>query len=475
MGRGRAPAVGISSGGRNLAMSFEVGQILGDYEVLGALGAGGMGRVYKVRNLISDRVDAMKVLLPDLGLSPDLVTRFLNEIKVLAAMRHPHIAALHTALRVENQLLMVMELVDGANLDERLRSGILPLAEAVAIATQVLSALAYAHARGVVHRDIKPANIAISLDGVVKLLDFGVARSGTDRKLTMTGMVLGSLYYMSPEQVRGETADARSDLYSVGVTLYRMLTGRRPIEGESEFAVMKAQISDMPMPPQHWNAALPEPLSNTVMRALAKESEARFQSADEFRMALEPYLERDSIRPLPGPPDPWVTRTMPAVLAPGVAPGVASGLTPSPSSSQFQPAALGTLAKSLAQWTGPIATALVRKQSQASASLPELCRALSEHIPAEADRRAFLSACAREFGSQAGLMATPAPLPSWNPAALERITKTLAQYVGPLSKVLVTRAARKAKTVDELYELLGAEIPSASERTRFLASQRSSF
>ena len=448
-------------------MSFEAGQILGDYEVLGTLGAGGMGRVYKVRNLISDRVDAMKVLLPDLGLSPDLVTRFLNEIKVLANMRHPHIAALHTALRVENQLLMVMELVDGANLDERLRSGVLPLAEAVAIATQVLSALAYAHARGVVHRDIKPANIAISLDGVVKLLDFGVARSGTDRKLTMTGMVLGSLYYMSPEQVRGETADARSDLYSVGVTLYRMLTGRRPIEAEGEFAVMKAQISDMPVPPLQWNAALPEPVSNAVMRALAKESEARFQSADEFRMALEPYLERDSIRPLPGPRDASVARTIPTVLAPGV--------TPSPSSSQFQPAALGALAKSLAQWTGPIATALVRKQSQVSASLPELCRALSEHIPAEADRRAFLSSCAKEFGAQAELPATPAPWPAWTPVALERVTKNLAQYVGPLSKVLVTRAARKARTVDELYEMLGAEIPSASERTRFLASQRSSF
>ena len=437
-------------------MGFEAGQIVGDYEVLGTLGAGGMGRVYRVRNLISDRVDAMKVLLPDLSASPELAGRFLNEIKLLAGLRHPHIAALHTALRVENQLLMVMELVDGANLDERLRTGAMTPAQAVGIATQVLSALAYAHERGIVHRDIKPANIAINLEGVVKLLDFGVARSGPDRKLTMTGMVLGSLYYMSPEQVHGQSADARSDLYSVGVTLYRMLTGRRPIDGESEFAVMKAQTTDMPLPPAHWIPTLPEPLSNVVMRALAKDPNLRFQTADEFRRSIQPYLES----------------------APASGPTMTMG-TPLPTQARFQDLALEAIAKSLTQWIGPIGTSVVRKQSQLSASLPELCRSLAEQIPSEEGRRAFLSACGRQFGTEAASEPTPAPAPapasSWNPAALERIAKNLAQYVGPLAKIMVSRGAKKTNTVDELYRLLAAEIPSAKDRDKFLSSQRSSY
>src|SRR5512132_2230408 len=134
-------------------MAFNVGETAGDYQIIGILGAGGMGKVYKVRNVISDRIEAMKILLPDLANEPDLADRFMREIKVQASLEHPNIAALHTALRVENQLLMLMEFVEGETLDHKLKSGPLPVAEAVDYIVQVLAALAYAHEHGVIHRD----------------------------------------------------------------------------------------------------------------------------------------------------------------------------------------------------------------------------------------------------------------------------------------------------------------------------------
>ena len=240
-------------------MNLEIGSTVGDYQVVGILGAGGMGQVYKVRNVISDRVEAMKVLLPDLVNQPDLADRFLREIKVQGSLEHPNIAALHTAVRVDNQLLMLMEFVEGVTLDQKLKDGPLPAAEAVNYIMQVLSALEYAHARGVVHRDIKPANMMLTPGGVVKLMDFGIARSSADHKLTQTGTTVGSLYYMSPEQIQGVTApDGRSDLYSVGVSLYELVTGKRPFDGDSQFAIMSAHLAGTPVPPVTVDPRLPQ-------------------------------------------------------------------------------------------------------------------------------------------------------------------------------------------------------------------------
>ncbi len=268
-------------------MNLEIGSIVGDYQVAGILGAGGMGQVYKVRNVISDRVEAMKVLLPDLVNQPDLADRFLREIKVQASLEHPNIASLHTAVRVDNQLLMLMEFVEGVTLDQKLKDGPLPAAEAVDYVMQVLSALEYAHARGVVHRDIKPANMMLTPGGVVKLMDFGIARSSADHKLTQTGTTVGSLYYMSPEQIQGVTApDARSDLYSVGVSLYELVTGRRPFDGDSQFAIMSAHLAGTPVPPVTVDPRLPQLLNDVILMSVAKEASARFQTAKALRNAL---------------------------------------------------------------------------------------------------------------------------------------------------------------------------------------------
>ena len=178
-------------------MSEEVNQKIGDYQILNELGSGGMGRVYKVRNVITDRVEAMKVLLPDLAGRQELAARFQREIKVLASLNHPNIAQLRTALVLDNQLVMIMEYVEGRTLADRLDSGPVPVKDAVNYIDQVLNALSYAHQHHVIHRDIKPANMMLTPQGVVKLMDFGIARSGDERSLTMTGTLLGSLNYMS--------------------------------------------------------------------------------------------------------------------------------------------------------------------------------------------------------------------------------------------------------------------------------------
>jgi serine/threonine-protein kinase len=268
-------------------MNYEIGSRVGDYEVLEVLGPGGMGQVYKVRNVISDRVEAMKVLLPDLEGNAELADRFTREIELQASLDHPNIAALHTALRLDNQLLMLREYVEGVTIEAALRSGRIPIDKAIDYTAQVLSALSYAHARGVVHRDLKPANMIITPSGVVKLMDFGIAKMVVDRKVTQTGSTVESLYYMSPEQIKGAVdLDPRTDLYSLGISLYEMVTGARPFQGDSEYSIKAAQLETNPPPPIQLDPNLPPALSEIILMSLEKDPAQRFQSADAFRAAL---------------------------------------------------------------------------------------------------------------------------------------------------------------------------------------------
>ena len=269
----------------------DTGQRVGDYEVIAQLGAGGMGRVYKVRNIISNREEAMKILLPDFASDPDLGARFMAEIRTLAGLEHPGIAQLRTAFQHSNQFVMVMEYVEGTTLEKLGSEMRLPLDHILDYSMQVLAALNYAHGKGVTHRDIKPANIMITTHGVVKLMDFGIAKSSGDMQLTRPGSTMGSVYYMSPEQVSGGTVDGRSDLYSFGVTLYEMLTGRKPFVADTSYSVLNAQLNQLPTPPVELNPAIPPELNKIVLRAMAKRPEDRFQTAEEFRTALRGVIE----------------------------------------------------------------------------------------------------------------------------------------------------------------------------------------
>jgi len=310
-------------------MSEQIGKRIGDYEILGVLGAGGMGQVFKVRNVISDRVEAMKVLLPDLAGRQDLANRFLREIKVLAGLNHPNIAYLRTALTLDNQLVMVMEYVEGVTLAARLEQGPLPVPEALNYIDQVLNALGYAHRQNVIHRDIKPANMMLTPQGVIKLMDFGIARSATERTLTATGTTLGSLHYMSPEQVKGAATDGRADLYSLGISLYEMVTGHTPFHADSDYSLMAAQLQEEPKPPIELCPNLPAALNEVILTAMQKDPANRFQTADAFRNAVNnvastlpkaavPAILPVASRPVAGPATELFRGTLPTASAPKI-------------------------------------------------------------------------------------------------------------------------------------------------------------
>ncbi|HVP00614.1 MAG TPA: protein kinase [Bryobacteraceae bacterium] len=337
---------------------MNIGDRIGDYEIVAILGKGGMGEVYKVRNVLSERVEAMKVLLPDMVSSATaegssgtpLAERFQREIKVQATLDHPNIAKLYTALTYSNQLLMVMEYVEGESLEKILASGVLSVRDAVGYAAQVLDALGYAHERGVVHRDIKPANIMRTASGQVKLLDFGIARMKKDRSLTEAGHAVGSLYYMSPEQIKGTEPDPRSDLYSLGVTLYEMVTGRRPFQGDSEYSVMVAHLEQTPLAPVEIVPGVPPALSDIIVMAMAKDPAQRFQTAQAFAGALRatapagaysaPPGSRTLIAPPPVPPP----LPPPPFAQPPIAAPLPSATAAKPSSRRGLYMALGSIA-----------------------------------------------------------------------------------------------------------------------------------
>jgi serine/threonine-protein kinase len=274
-------------------VSEEVKRI-GDYEILSELGAGGMGRVYKVRNTISDRIEAMKILLPDLAGREELAARFLREIKLLASLNHPNIAQLRTAFTNDNQLVMIMEYVAGVSMAIHLSGGPIAVPDAINYIDQVLNALSYAHQQNVIHRDIKPGNMMLTPQGVVKVMDFGIARSDADLTLTLAGTSLGTVNYMSPEQVKGEPTDPRSDLYSVGICLYEMVTGKSPFTEGSHYSIMTAHVIEPPRPPIEFQPELPAALNQIILMAIAKDPSQRFQTATAFRNALNSV--RDNVR-----------------------------------------------------------------------------------------------------------------------------------------------------------------------------------
>ena len=268
-------------------MSFQPEDTIGTYRIVAKLGGGGMGEVFQVEHLITKRVEALKVLSGQ-DATPEQRQRFLREIQLQASLNHPNIAAVHNAFWEDKRLVMIMELIRGRSLASLLEDGRPPLRQSIDYAGQVLAALEYAHARGVVHRDISPANIIVTEGGTLKLTDFGLAKSLTNLRITQSGTLVGSLYYTSPEQVRGSREiDGRSDLYSLAVVLYEMATGTKPFCSENPFTLMVAHVEQAPRRPGELNASLPAELDDILSKALEKDPEKRFQSAEQFHRALE--------------------------------------------------------------------------------------------------------------------------------------------------------------------------------------------
>jgi len=264
-----------------------ISNVVGNYQILAKIGEGGMGEVFRGLDLMLEREVAIKVLHPELARQPQVVERFRAEAVTLARLNHPHIATLHNFLRHNDDYLMVMEFVRGETLESVIqRRGALSLGQSLRLFGQALEGIAHAHAFGVIHRDLKPSNLMLTETGAIKVMDFGIARVLGSARMTRTGRILGTIQYMSPEQVHGQEADARSDLYSLGIVLYEMVTGRVPFNSQSEFELMRAQIEDPPPPPREFAEHIPQAIERIILRALAKDPAERFQTAEEFHTAL---------------------------------------------------------------------------------------------------------------------------------------------------------------------------------------------
>ena len=287
-------------------MDQYIGKLLDNrYEILELIGVGGMARVYKARCHWLNRYVAIKILRDDLAQDSEIRRRFHDESQAVAMLSHPNIVAVYDVSRASDQEYIVMELIDGITLKQYMqrKGNKLSWREALHFITQIVKALGHAHSRGIIHRDIKPHNIMVLRDGSVKVADFGIARVSAGGHSTLTQEALGSVHYISPEQARGSRIDARSDLYSAGVVLYEMITGRLPFEGDNPVSVAIQHINSIPLSPREIDPELPEALEAITMKAMAPNPDDRYLSADEMLADLEEFRKNPNINFDFGPTD----------------------------------------------------------------------------------------------------------------------------------------------------------------------------
>ena len=267
-----------------------IGKVLGNrYEIIAMLGAGGMANVYRARCTVLNRIVTVKVLRKELAEDKDFVRRFQMEAQAVALLSHPNIVSIYDVGEEDGVPYLVMEYVEGFNLKEIIRErGPLSATEAVNIGIQVCAALEHAHSKGIIHRDIKSHNILVTPGGRVKVTDFGLARVLSIPSVTMTqsGSVMGSVHYFSPEQARGEEVTPQSDIYSLGVVLYEVLSGHVPFQGDNPISIALKHLQEEPKSLRLENPTIPNVLEKIIFKAMAKDPKNRFSSAEQMQQAL---------------------------------------------------------------------------------------------------------------------------------------------------------------------------------------------
>ena len=272
-------------------MDSNIGKKLdGRYELLELIGVGGMADIYRARDIVEDRIVAVKILKTEFAGSDEFLRRFRNESKAIALLSHPNIVKIYDVGFTDKVQFIVMEYVDGITLTDYIeQQGVLKWRDAVHFTVQILKALQHAHDRGIVHRDIKSSNVMLLSDGTIKVMDFGIARFNRENNKTVSEKTIGSVHYISPEQARGDITDERSDIYSVGVALYEMLTGRKPFDGDTPVAIALMHMQSTPKKPTEINSTIPEGLEQIVLRAMQKDPAQRYQTAGEMIKDLEDF------------------------------------------------------------------------------------------------------------------------------------------------------------------------------------------
>jgi len=443
---------------------------IGRYVVEGLIGAGAMGRIYRARDPNIKRIVAIKVISTKLmsgGDRDDYIKRFHREAEAAARCAHPNIVTIYDFALHEGEPFLAMEFVDGMSLRQALdESPVMAVPEALGIVLQVLDALASTHEQGVVHQDIKPANIMLTATRRVKVGDFGISRFA-NVEATIDSNLVGTPAYMSPEQCRGEKADGRTDLFSVGTTLFEMVAGKRAFAGLN-LTEISHQICNgrLPLLPAKVRAAVPR-LQTVLERATAKQPEDRYSTAtamgDALRQVLAVGAEEtgDETRiekaggPARGTPTPPPVASRPAV--------------------PIDAETLRLLEDRLRTYLGPIARVMVRAAADKSRSLDELCAELILAVREGAERERFRreveplmrTSLGWSFGQESAVESsmTLSQLPE---RELERAQAALTHYTGPIASILVREVADNASTIDALWEGLARHIDSPAERTEFL-------
>ncbi len=280
-----------------------VGQIFDNrYKIENLIGVGGMAVVYKAIDMLMRRVVAVKILKDDMAAEEPSVKRFINESKAVAMLSHPNIVNIYDVSVRDNVKYIVMEYIEGITLKSYItRRQVLSFKEVVGYTIQILKALEHAHQKGIVHRDIKPQNIMLLKNGVIKVMDFGIAKLPNADNATMSNKAIGTVYYISPEQASGEEIDARSDIYSLGVMMYEMATGSLPFDAESPVSVALMQVNESPSAPREVNSHIPRGLEQVIMKAMEKDPDLRYQSATQMLSHLVKLRENPNIIFKPSP------------------------------------------------------------------------------------------------------------------------------------------------------------------------------
>jgi serine/threonine-protein kinase len=270
-----------------------IGKTIGHYRIVAEVGRGGMGVVYKAEDTKLRRTVALKFLSPHLLADPRQKARFIREAQAAAVLDHPNISTIHEVHEADGQTFIVMAFIEGEDVQAKMGSGPMPIDEALDIAVQVAKGLIRAHSEGIVHRDIKPGNVIVTREGQAKVVDFGLAKLATQTQLTKSGVIMGTVRYMSPEQATGGEVDHRTDIWSLGVMLYEMLSGTLPFRGEVDQAIMYSILNEDPQPVTETRKDIPAALEDIIEKALAKDPQKRYATMDEFLVDLE--TERDKI------------------------------------------------------------------------------------------------------------------------------------------------------------------------------------